>query len=186
MGKKVNKKELAEIVGFDERTLTEWQQEDPPLPIKGRAERRGQSHQYDTADVIQWLIQRSTQAAGQETPRDRLARLQSEEIELRLLEKRGVLVQADKVEPMWAGMVSAARAFLRSEVNRLAQLLQHADGVEAKRDLLSDTFDEFLTKLSGYDPGDDTADAAPGAAPGAARLPGAPGAAAADLGGAVG
>lgn len=182
MGKAVNKAELEEILGVSHQTLTDWQQEDPPLPIKERAAKRGQSHRYDTADVITWFVQRQTRELQVETPRDRLARLQSEEIELRLAEKRGVLVPVDQVEPLWLGMVGSARSYLRAEVNRLAQLLDHTAGVEAKRDLLSETFDEFLTKLSGHDPGDDdTPTDTPGTARAHAALPSPVGAAVADL-----
>jgi phage terminase Nu1 subunit (DNA packaging protein) len=186
MGLEVNKSELEEILGVSHQTLTDWQQEDPPLPIKERASKRGQSHKYDTAEVITWYVQRQTRDIQVETPRDRLARLQSEEIELRLAEKRGLLVSVDKIEPMWMGMVGSARAYLRAEVNRLAQLLDHTVGVEAKRDLLGETFDQFLNKLSGYDPDENITGASAGGAPAHAALPGAPAAAAADLGGEMG
>ncbi|MEY8688335.1 MAG: terminase small subunit [Leptothrix sp. (in: b-proteobacteria)] len=152
MGKTVNKAELSEILGVSERSLTAWQDEEPPMPVQKRADVRGQSSEYDTAAVISWLRQRDLRVAGAESARDRLAVLQAEEIELRLAEKRGQLVQVDQVEPMWSAMVGAARSFLRSEVNRLAQLLNHIDSIEARRDLLSETFDEFLNKLAGYDP----------------------------------
>jgi len=165
------------------KTIVEWQEQGLPIALRGGP---GVPSEYESEACIGWYVDREVGKTQSETPRDRLARLQSEEIELRLQEKRGVLVQADKVEPMWVAMVGAARAFLRSEVNRLAQLLQHTEGVEAKRDLISETFDEFLTKLSGYDPGDDSADAAPGASADPARSVGAPGAAAANLSGALG
>lgn len=189
MGKTVNKAELSEILGVSERSLTEWQDEDPPMPIEKRADLRGQSHEYDTAKVILWLRQRDLRVAGIESARDRLANLQAEEIELRLAEKRGQLVPTDKVEPMWNAMVSAARSYLRAEVNRLAQLLNHIDGIEARRDLLAETFDAFLTKLSGYEPDADdsiAADTGPGPEPAAAPLHGPHGAAAAHLGRQVG
>ena len=117
----------------------------------------GQANKYYTADAIAWYVQREMRTSQVEMPRDRLARLQSDEIELRLDEKRGQLIPADKVEPMWAAMVSSARAYLRSEAPRLAQLLQHIEGVEAKRDLLTETLDDFLT-MSGSDPGGDPND----------------------------
>lgn len=179
----VGQEQVADLFGVAPKTIVDWQEQGFPIAVRGRP---GVASEYESAECIAWYMQREVAKVQAETPRDRLARLQSEEIELRLLEKRGSLVQADKIEPMWDGMVGAARAFLRSEVNRIAQLLQHADGVEAKRDLLSETFDEFLTKLSGYDPGDDSSDAAPGAAPDAAPLPGQASAAAEDLGRAVG
>jgi hypothetical protein len=179
----IGQERIAEMFGVAPKTIVEWQEQGLPIALRGGP---GVPSEYESEACIGWFVQREVGKVQVETPRDRLARLQSEEIELRLQEKRGVLVQADMVEPMWTGMVTAARSYLRAEVNRVAQLLQHTDGVEAKRDLLTETFDAFLTKLSGYDPGDDTADAAPGAAPADARLPAAPGAAAAHFGGALG
>lgn len=179
----IGQEAIADMFGVAPKTIVEWQEQGLPIALRGRP---GVPSEYESEACITWYVQREVDKTQGETPRDRLARLQSEEIELRLLEKRGVLVQADKVEPMWNAMVGSARAFLRSETNRLAQLLQHTEGVEAKRDLISETLDEFLHKLAGYDPGDDTADAAPGAAFDAAPLPGAPGATATHHGGAVG
>jgi phage terminase Nu1 subunit (DNA packaging protein) len=141
--------------------------------------------EYDSEACIAWLVQREVAKVQGESPRDRLARLQADEVELKLAERRGLLVAADQVEPMWAAMVGAARSFLRGEVTGLAQLLQHAESEEAKRDLLAETFDEFLRKLSGYDAAYDDGHA-PGVAGADAPLPGAAGAAAAHVGGAVG
>jgi len=56
------------------------------------------------------------------------------------------------------GMVAAARSYIRAEPDRLAQLLEVTEGAEGKRDLLQEAFDEFLHKLSNYDPVDDDDD----------------------------
>ena len=174
---------MADVLGVAPKTIVEWQEQGLPIASRGRP---GVASEYDSAAVIEWLVQREVTKVQAEGPRDRLARLQADEIELRLAEKHGQLVPADKVEPLWLGMVGAARSYLRSEVNRLAQLLDHTLGVEAKRDLLSETFDLFLTKLSGYDPDDDAADPGPGAARADAPVPGQAGTTAQDLGGQVG
>ena len=184
----VGQEKVAELFGVAPKTIVEWQEAGFPIAVRGK---RGVPSEFESAACIDWYVQREVGKVQAETPRDRLARLQSEEIELRLAEKRGLLVPADQVEPLWSGMVTAAKSFLRSEVNRLAQLLQHTDGAEAKRDLLSETFDDFLTKLSGYDPDADAridagADRRADAARPAAPLPVAPGAAAADVSCAVG
>jgi phage terminase Nu1 subunit (DNA packaging protein) len=151
----VGQENIAAMFQVTAKTVVEWQEQGLPVAVRGGA---GVPSEYDSGPCIAWHTQRELAKVQTESPRDRLARLQADEIEIRMQEKRGTLVPADQIEPMWSGMVSAARAFLRSEVNRVAQLLQTTDGVEAKRDLLSDTFDEFLTKLSGYDPGEDPAD----------------------------
>ena len=153
----LNKAELSEVLGISERTLTDWQGEEPPMPIKERALKRGQPNGYDATEVIAWYVQRQTREGRVETPRDRLARLQSDEVEMRLNERRSLLVSADQVEPMWRDMVDAARAHMRGQLDGLAQLLESVEGVEAKRDRLAEAFDEILNKLSAYDPANNTA-----------------------------
>lgn len=55
-GQRVNKKQLAEIFGISERTFTEYQR-DPQFPILQDGE-RGESNEYDTAQVFRYLIER--------------------------------------------------------------------------------------------------------------------------------
>lgn len=153
MGKAVNKAELAEILGMSERTLTTWQ-EDAAFPIKRRGE-RGESNEYDTAEVIDWWLQREIIKIRVENPKDRLARLQSDEIELRLQERRGELIPAAAVEPTWAAYVGAARSYLRSESRGLAESCLAAGDLEKIVDLITETHDEFLLKLSTADLSDD-------------------------------
>jgi phage terminase Nu1 subunit (DNA packaging protein) len=173
---------LADLFGVTVKTIAEWQEQGMPIAVRGKP---GVASEYDSKACIEWRVQHELEKVKGESPKDRLDRLRGDREELELAEKRGQLVPADQVEPMWDGMVAAARSFLRSEVNRLAQLLEQTSGVEAKRDLIAETFDEFLTKLSGYDP-DDTTDRRADPAQAVAALPGPAGAAAADLGRAVG
>lgn len=152
MGKIVNKRDLALIVGVSERTLTEYQREGLPMQVDGT---RGESNAYDTEQVIRWLIMREVSRPGNETQRDRLARLQGDKVEMEIAVAAGQLVPVTDIEPTWLAMVASAKSYLRAEPDRLAQLLDVTDGVDAKRDLLLDTFDDFLRKLSSYDPGED-------------------------------
>ncbi len=151
---KVNKSQLEEILSVSHVTLTEWQEQG--LPIEVRAERKGQSHTYETKEVIDWLIQRElNKANAKETARDRLARMQGDMVELELMTKRGLLVPVEQIEPAWSSMVAAAKSYLRQEPERLIHLLNTLDSVDARRDLLAETFDEFLRKLSTYEPNSD-------------------------------
>lgn len=66
MGKIVNQTQLAEILGTSDVTIWQWQKEG--LPIKTR-NLRGLSNEYDTAEVIAWLVIRAEKkASGGETP----------------------------------------------------------------------------------------------------------------------
>ncbi|SHM05813.1 Phage DNA packaging protein, Nu1 subunit of terminase [Nitrosospira sp. Nsp11] len=156
MGKLVNKRELSEIVGVSERTLTSWQKDG--LPIAGRAA-RGASGQYDTEKVIAWMIARQVGKVEEESPKDRLSRLQGDKVEIEISEKLKELIPVSEIEPAWFAMVASARSFLRSQPDRLAQLLEVTDGVEAKRDLIAETFDDALRKLAEYEPTEDADEA---------------------------
>lgn len=155
MAKIVNKRDLAEIIGISERALTDWQREGLPVVYSGE---RGESNQYDTEQVIAWMIARELAKVQVETQKDRLSRLQGDKVELEIAEKRGQLIPVDQIEPAWNAMVTAARSFLRSQPDRLAQLLEVTDGVDAKRELIAETFDDALRKLSEYEPTDGDAE----------------------------
>jgi transcriptional regulator with XRE-family HTH domain len=151
MGRQVNQRELAEIVGVTDVTLWNWQKSGLPILVETE---NGLANRYDTEAVISWMIGRELQKVGAESTKTRLERLQGDRLQLELDEKAGKLIPASEIEPAWAAMVMSARSFLRAESDRLAFLLDSMEGVEAKRDLLTETFDEFLRKLSTYDPGE--------------------------------
>lgn len=109
---RVNKFVLSDVLGVSEASLSEWQKEDPPLPIAVQAKRRGQSHVYDTSVVIEWLMQRRVRKAGAVSPRDRLYERQAEESALRIAEKRGKLIDVEQLEPMLLDAFTACRARL--------------------------------------------------------------------------
>ncbi|WP_025041019.1 terminase small subunit [Nitrosospira briensis] len=156
MSKIVNKSALSEIVGISERTLTDWQRDGLPVVYSGE---RGESNQYDTEQVIAWMIAREVAKFQVESQKDRLSRLQGDKVELEIAEKRGLLIPVGEIEPAWNAMVASARSFLRSQPDRLAHLLEVTDGVDAKRDLIAETFDDALRKLSEYESAEGTAEA---------------------------
>lgn len=176
---------IARMFGVAPKTIVDWQEQGFPVAVRGRP---GVPSVFDAPACIEWFVQREVAKVQGETPRDRLARLQAEEIELRLDEKRGLLVPTSKIEPLWLAMVSSAKSYLRSQTDDLAELLETTEGVEAKRDLIGETFDQFLVRLSNYDPGSPEPEAEPGrgAAPADADGDEEDGAAAEDVGGEVG
>lgn len=170
---------IAEVFGVSAKTIVEWQEQGFPIAVHGK---RGVASEYDSGACIAWYVNREVARAGAETPRDRLARLQGDEAEMRIKERMGELVPVDEIAPTWLAMATAARGFLRTEPDRLAHLLETMEGVEAKRDLLAETFDEFLRKLSTFDPTDEDDVQPDRAAPAAAARAREAGAAAEDLG----
>lgn len=57
-GKSVNKTELSAIVGKSLKTLTVWQEEGMPCILSAQGGNR--ENEYNTAQVIQWMILRQT------------------------------------------------------------------------------------------------------------------------------
>ena len=145
----VNKSALSGIVCVSEATLTEWQKLGLPMVYHAG---RGGSNQYDTGQVIDWMIEREVSKLRDESPKDRLSRLQGDKVEIEIAEKLKELVPVSEIEPTWLAMVASAKSYLRSQPDRLVQLLEVTDGIEAKRDLLAESFDEILQKLSEYEP----------------------------------
>lgn len=144
----VSKRVLSEILGISETSLTEWQKENPPMPVDVPGG-RGVDGQYDTVAVIRWMIDRALRKAQIETPRDRLSRVQAERVELEIAEKRGELIPAEKIRPTWAAMTTAMRQAMRAlPANVVPMLVQFADDQDAMRDLLGESIDDALTKLS--------------------------------------
>ena len=145
----VNKANLSILLGVSEETLTCWQSQG--LPIAHRGE-RGLSHQYDTAQVIAWMIQRKVKKVEDETPKDRLTRLQGDKIEIEIEEKINNLVPVSEIKPFWNAMVASAKAFLDQQPERIVRLIESTEGLAERRDLLAEEFDEILRHLSQYEP----------------------------------
>ena len=144
----IGQEQIALVFGVAAKTIVEWQESGFPIAQQGQ---RGIASEYDSANCIAWFVKREMDRAGNESARDRLARLQGDEAQLRLDEKRGALIDVAKIEPAWTALIAAARGHLRTEPDRLAHLLETTEGVDAKRDLIAESFDEFLLKLSTYD-----------------------------------
>lgn len=144
MGHSVNQRELAEVFGVSHQTMANWTREGMPVLTRGE---NGQENQYDTATVIEWYAARAVSKTGTESPRDRLARLQGDDLVTKQAKERGSLVPAEQIEPVWDSRVMTAAAYLLGQHSRLASILEAAPGTEAKREILKTSFAEFLTRL---------------------------------------
>lgn len=148
MGRIVNQRELADIMGITQKSLSLWQRDG--LPVKLETE-NGLSNQYDTAEVIAWYVARELAKTSGESPKDRLARLQGDNVELELATKRGLLIEASEIEPAWSGMIVAARQTLLSMSARLSQLLAPMDNPDSIRILIDEEVESALGKLANYE-----------------------------------
>jgi len=145
----VNKKQLSEIIGRSERTLTEWQEKGMPIQLKSP---RGQSNQYDTAKVIEWQIQKALAGDKQETSKERKERLEGDRLELILAKESGEFIAREDIMPVWEGAVVAARSQFLLGVKKLKRDLDKKYAIDVDIKLLIDQVDSTLTKLAEYAP----------------------------------
>lgn len=113
----VNKRTLSEIFGVSERTLTEWQREG--LPVKTRADRRGQANLYDTVEVHRWLLARAVGPTTTEggplrldVERARLAHHQANLAGIEEAARLRDLIPADEVREVVGRALTTARTIL--------------------------------------------------------------------------
>jgi phage terminase Nu1 subunit (DNA packaging protein) len=87
-GKIVGKSELSGILGVGPKSIVIWQGEGLPFKIA----ENGKSNEYNTAEVIRWMIKREQAAAGSfnlSDERANLAREQAENARLKNEERKG-------------------------------------------------------------------------------------------------
>lgn len=144
----VNKRELSEIIGVSERTLSEWQKQG--LPVASYASNRGQSNEYSTTDIIAWLVNREIAKIQQETPKDRLDRVKADKIELEIKEKTGELAPVAMFERAWHDHILAARTEFLTMPEILATELSAITGADIDPEIIKTHIDRALEKLSQY------------------------------------
>jgi terminase small subunit / prophage DNA-packing protein len=149
-GRLVSQDELAEICGVSRQAVLDWQA--AGLPHRPRSA-IGEANQYDTAEVITWLVRHEiAKASGGETAKDRLARVQADRIEIDIAERRSQLIDAKEAEDKLCAAVIATRVQLLQLPERLAGAMDHTASFEARRDILRDEIIAALVNLTHYDP----------------------------------
>jgi len=154
----VGQEQIADVFGIAPKTVVEWQEAGFPVAVRGGP---GVPNEYESEACIAWLVKREVHKVQGESPRDRLFRLQADDIELAQAEKKGVLIRADSIEPRLRAAVVSAREFLLRRVKPLANKLEGADRIK-REVMLREAFDEYLRKLANWRTAgdDDEADAA--------------------------
>lgn len=155
----VNKRELAEIVGKTERTLTSWMQDGMPVYHQGG---RGKETHFETAEVIAWMLQR--EVAGYlpkdedgkeivyEVERARLTKAQADHEELKVQVLSGTLIPSTLVEAVQGGMVTSFRARMLSLPTKAASALASTQDEAEGEAVLTDLVHEALEELADFDP----------------------------------
>lgn len=162
MAKTVNQTELAVFHGVSDVTIWQWQKEGMPI---AKVNTRGLSNEYDVASTIDWRIQREVRKVRDESPRDALARAQTQLALQTYAEKERKLVLIDEVEPAFTRLVVQARQSLLQILGLMRAVL-----TEAQHKLLEGHLLEALKELSVHEP--NPADDEEGSGPlGAAAAP---------------
>lgn len=154
----VNKNQLADVVGKSERTLTEWQDDGLPIESVGG---RGMENQYDTAKVIEWIVQRSLSGKTVMPPKELKDFYEARLREMDVAERAGLLVSVEEVAPLWEGAVLAARTDLLGMGPRLKAAMDARYGINVDMEMIEAEIHHALTKLSEKPPSPNTDDDEP-------------------------
>ncbi len=150
----VNQQQLAELLGYTVQTLIRWEQnEGLPSCLSGQ---RGRGNEYDTAEVVKWLIQRELAKASGASPRDELDRVRKWEVELRISEKLGKLASAEMMEAAWSSHIEAAKIELLLAPAAIADIIYENHGLEVDEALITPPILQAIKKLT--DNADDDTD----------------------------
>lgn len=154
----VNQTELCEILGKTAKTLNAWIEQGMPVLHRGG---HGSPNQYDTEQVIGWMIQReigklSVHDDGTvynfEAEKARLTHEQAEKVAMENSVRRGQLVDTEKVAGWWASIITNAKQRLLAIPTKAAPLVLGLKTLPEVRDQLETTINEVLLELSTTDP----------------------------------
>lgn len=149
----VNKKQLAEIFGISERSFTEYQKE-PTFPFQ--AARRGQSNEYDTVLVFDWLKRREN-LKQMETAKERLDRVRGSREELALAKDLEEVIPAEETIKAITDAIIASRNVMLHGNTQLKKRVDQLYKIDIDIEILNDYSRQVLTHLSSV--GDELAQA---------------------------
>jgi phage terminase Nu1 subunit (DNA packaging protein) len=142
----VGQENIALLFGVAPKTITEWQEAGFPVAVQGG---RGVPAEYESDTCIRWLVEREVRKVRAESPKDRLARLQGDQLEINLATQRGTMINSAAVEPAMRAAIVSGRERIRNEPARIAVALEGL-GRSEREELLRSLFDEVLAKLSAW------------------------------------
>lgn len=159
---------LAEAFGVHMMTVTGWEQDGMPVALRGG---RGRPSMYRLKDCLEWKTEREVQARGgaegelsPQVEKALLDRKRREELELKIRERRGELVEIAEVEREFEDCAASVKARLRRIPDAVADRVLTAGGPHAVKALLLAEIDEALAELAARggdtDDGDEGKDAA--------------------------
>lgn len=141
----VGQDRIAELFGVTPKTINEWQEQGFPVAKYGRG--RSLSSEYDATECVRWLVDREVSKVRIESPKDRLYRLQADNLEMTLAERRQLLVSAAAIEPAMAAAMVAARERLLQARKRLAVAAEGKTAAQIE-EILDTEHADFLRRMS--------------------------------------
>lgn len=160
----VNKRELAELVGKSERTITKWQKNGMPVFIDGT---RGNENQYSTEDVIDWMIKREVERVVGDgfsedgeyhDPEKELANLRKHQARKAKVEAdlaEGLVLDAEEVQLAMGKLDTEVRTAMLALPSRMAPTLI---GLKTVREIRVALKSDVLTALDGIATSNDSDD----------------------------
>ena len=148
------------------QTVTGWEQDGMPVAMRGS---RGRPSMYKLSECIEWKTRRDVLALGggseelsPQIEKALLDRKRREELELKIRERRGELVEIAEVEREFEDCANAVKSRMRRIPDAVADRVLTAGGPHAVKAMLLAEIDAALSELSasGDGDGEDEADAA--------------------------
>jgi len=149
MGITVNKRELSEILGISERSLTDWQKEG--MPVVELGEVRGQENTYDTEAVIRWWIDRDVSKRAGGSSFERLNDIRCRRELLNLRREEGEIVLRSEIRPAFESYVNDVLSVLVSLPDKYTQVLELTAGADGKHQVLDDMIAEMRDVMGNYE-----------------------------------
>ena len=149
MGRAVNKRELSEILGISERSLTEWQRDG--MPVAELRESLGHENTYDTEAVIRWWIERDVARRAGGSSFDKLNDVRYRRELINLNREEGQIVLREEIRPAFRTYVNDVLATLLGIPDKYAQQLELTESVDGKHQLLQDMIAEIRDVMGNYE-----------------------------------
>lgn len=152
----VNKRQLADIMGCTEETLSQWTKQGMPVLLQrlGKA-----GNQYETAAVISWREARNqsdSPPTDYETERTRKVKIEADILAFEKAKLEGKLIPAETVELAWTRMAVEFRAKMLSIPTKCAPLVSGLSFIEVET-VLTDAINDALSALANNDLADSIA-----------------------------
>lgn len=141
-----NKRQLADIIGYTEATITKWQKEGLPFEVK-----RGRENSYDTKKVIAWLMKKGDRKNGGldgEQERARKDKAMADKYELELAVRKGELLESEDVKKTWVDALRLVRSRMLGLPTKLAPIIVMQSEPQKAQAILKEEIHSALKELA--------------------------------------